>query len=76
MPSTSMLLGSGIRTNAEGYILVDEAMRTNVPNVFACGDCVNFPVSCSPGQSVQRRISLPHWQIAQYQGIILGDKKY
>uniref|UniRef100_A0A1I8BDT7 Rieske domain-containing protein n=1 Tax=Meloidogyne hapla TaxID=6305 RepID=A0A1I8BDT7_MELHA len=68
MPSTSILMGSGIRTNAEGYILVDEAMKTNVPNVYACGDCVNFPISFTPGQFGERRINLPHWQIAQYQG--------
>ncbi|KAF7638257.1 Rieske domain-containing protein [Meloidogyne graminicola] len=67
MPSTSILMGSGIRTNAEGYILVDEAMRTNIPNIYACGDCVNFPIN---GQIIQRRINLPHWQIAQYQGKI------
>nr|CAD2145031.1 unnamed protein product [Meloidogyne enterolobii] len=69
MPSTSILMGSGIRTNAEGYILVDEAMRTNIPNIYACGDCVNFPISFNSGQVGERRINLPHWQVAQYQGI-------
>uniref|UniRef100_A0A915P7V3 Rieske domain-containing protein n=1 Tax=Meloidogyne floridensis TaxID=298350 RepID=A0A915P7V3_9BILA len=70
MPSTSILMGSGIRTNAEGYILVDEAMRTNIPNIYACGDCVNFPISFNSGQVGERRINLPHWQVAQYQGKI------
>jgi thioredoxin reductase len=63
-------MGSGIRMNTEGYILVDERMQTNVENIFACGDCVNFPL---PGQSngpsnSQRRANIPHWQIAQCQG--------
>ena len=61
-------MGSGIRTSTEGYVVVDERMATNVPNVYACGDCVNFPLPAPGNGAIQRRVTLPHWQIAQYQG--------
>ena len=34
----------GIQTGRRGEILVDDQMRTNVPNVFAIGDCVPGPM--------------------------------
>jgi len=34
---------SGLRLN-EGYIAVDAAMRTNIPGVFAAGDCTGKPL--------------------------------
>jgi dihydrolipoamide dehydrogenase len=34
----------GINTSKRGEILVDDQMRTNVPNVFAIGDCVPGPM--------------------------------
>jgi thioredoxin reductase (NADPH) len=35
-------LAAGIATR-EGHIIVDEAMRTNIPGVFAAGDCAGEP---------------------------------
>jgi NADPH-dependent 2,4-dienoyl-CoA reductase/sulfur reductase-like enzyme len=67
-------MGSGIHTNAEGFVLVDEQMCTNVPNVYACGDCVNFPMPSlyeddeEKPKKEKKRLNLPHWQIAQFQG--------
>lgn len=29
----------GARIDEKGNILVDEGMNTNVPNLYACGDC-------------------------------------
>ncbi len=37
-PATAWLEGSGIET-LKGCILVDETMRTNLPDVYAAGDC-------------------------------------
>jgi thioredoxin reductase (NADPH) len=37
----SALFASQIKTDAEGYILVDQRMQTNVHGVFACGDVVD-----------------------------------
>ena len=39
-PDTSFLEESGIALGARGHILVDEYMRTNVPDVYAVGDAV------------------------------------
>lgn len=30
-----------------GYVAVDRAMRTNIPGVFACGDCTGTPLQLS-----------------------------
>jgi pyruvate/2-oxoglutarate dehydrogenase complex dihydrolipoamide dehydrogenase (E3) component len=30
---------AGVTTDADGYILVDDQLRTNVPGIFALGDC-------------------------------------
>lgn len=39
-PDTSFLAGSGIGLGADGHIMVDHQMRTNVANVYAVGDAV------------------------------------
>ncbi len=39
-PNTAFLAGSGIETAPDGTIIVDGAMRTNDPSVYAAGDCV------------------------------------
>jgi pyruvate/2-oxoglutarate dehydrogenase complex dihydrolipoamide dehydrogenase (E3) component len=33
------LAQAGVRTDARGYIEVDDALRTSVPNIWAIGDC-------------------------------------
>lgn len=38
-PNTAFLEGSGIEMN-RGTIVVDQSLRTNLPDVFAAGDCV------------------------------------
>jgi pyruvate/2-oxoglutarate dehydrogenase complex dihydrolipoamide dehydrogenase (E3) component len=30
---------AGVKTDARGYIVVDDGLRTNVPNIWALGDC-------------------------------------
>jgi NADPH-dependent 2,4-dienoyl-CoA reductase/sulfur reductase-like enzyme len=40
-PDTSLLVGAGARTGARGAVVVDEAMRTGLPHVWAAGDCVH-----------------------------------
>ena len=37
--NTSFLEGSGVRLGKHGEILVDAEMKTNVPDVYAAGDC-------------------------------------
>lgn len=61
-PATQFLEGSGIALE-DGYVAVDEMLRTNVPNVFAAGDVTKFydPVFA------QRR-HVEHWDNAVRQG--------
>jgi len=37
------LPAAGINTNAQGAIQIDETLRTNVPHIFAAGDCTDQP---------------------------------
>ena len=37
------LEAAGIGINAQGAIVIDTAMRTNVPNIYAAGDCTDQP---------------------------------
>jgi NADH oxidase (H2O2-forming) len=55
-PATKLAKSIGVKTGSTGGIVVDNRMRTNVPNVFAAGACVetmhgllNIPVNLIPG---------------------------
>jgi len=39
-PETGLLVAAGAKTGARGAVVVDEEMRTGLPDVFAAGDCV------------------------------------
>ena len=39
-PETTLAAGAGATLGVKGAIAVDERMRTNLPDVFAAGDCV------------------------------------
>ncbi|UDM71569.1 CoA-disulfide reductase [Vagococcus fluvialis] len=38
-PATNFLKGSGINLRSNGAIIIDREMRTNVPDIYAAGDC-------------------------------------
>ncbi len=40
VPNTELAEAAGITRGATGALAVDAQMRTNLPNVWACGDCV------------------------------------
>ena len=40
-PNTEVAATAGIATDARGLILVDEYLRTNLPDIFAIGDCAS-----------------------------------
>ena len=40
-PDTELAADAGADLGAKGAIVVDEAMRTNLPDIFAAGDCVH-----------------------------------
>ena len=41
-PDTDFIRSSKIALNSKGYILVDDELRTNIPNVFAAGDAIEL----------------------------------
>mgnify|MGYP001578118802 FL=1 len=45
MPNTQALglANAGVRVNDRGAILVDDHLRTNVPGIYAAGDCTTLP---------------------------------
>lgn len=44
-PNTGTLVldRAGVNTDKTGHILVDNHMRTNIPHIYAAGDCTNQP---------------------------------
>ena len=50
---------AGVRTNARGFILVDENYRTTVPSIFAAGDVIGFPALASTSME-QARVAMCH----------------
>ncbi|NXS58926.1 AIFM3 factor, partial [Brachypteracias leptosomus] len=65
-PNSAFLKGTSIATDDSGAILVDLHMQTNIPNVFAAGDVVSFPVALLNGD----HSSIHHQQVAEAHGHI------
>ncbi|NWW55278.1 AIFM3 factor, partial [Pedionomus torquatus] len=65
-PNSAFLKGTAITRDDKGAILVDLHMQTNIPNVFAAGDVVSFPVALLNGD----RSSIHHQQVAEAHGHI------
>jgi len=63
LPNTDFLRESGIKTD-EGYICVDETMRTNIENIFACGS-----VSKIENQPLKSK----SWQDTVREGTLTGS---
>ncbi|XP_041882086.1 apoptosis-inducing factor 3-like isoform X2 [Corvus kubaryi] len=63
-PNSTFLKGTSIARDDKGAILVDLHMQTNIPNVFAAGDVVTFPVALLDGD----RSSIHHQQVAEAHG--------
>jgi NADH oxidase (H2O2-forming) len=42
-PNTALALAAGIKTGMSGGIIVDDGMRTSLPDVYAAGDCTEIP---------------------------------
>lgn len=39
-PNTSMAVQAGVQLGTTGAIAVNPNMQTNIPNIYACGDCI------------------------------------
>ena len=67
-PNTELAAAAGIRLGVGGAIAVDERMRTNLPDVYACGDCAEQFCAVT-GRPVYR----PLGSTAAKTGRIAGD---
>lgn len=52
--------GLSLQCDPEGYILVDSSMSTNIPNVFAAGDCCRYP-DCLDADSSMHFFQMRLW---------------
>ena len=66
-PNTKLAVEAGVRVGSRGGIIVDEYMQTNIPDIYACGDCVE---SFDPATG--RKILNMTWPNAVMQGIVAG----
>ncbi|XP_072548094.1 apoptosis inducing factor mitochondria associated 4 isoform X2 [Salminus brasiliensis] len=67
IPNSDFLKGSAVEVDSKNAVVVDKYMRTNIPDVFAAGDVVSFPLSIH----VDKRVQIGHWQLAQAH-VLLG----
>ncbi len=67
-PNTSLAESAGIRLGKTGAIAVDPQMRTNIPEIFACGDCCENYFTLN-GEKFYR----PLGSTANKTGRIVGD---
>ncbi|XP_073523796.1 apoptosis-inducing factor 3-like isoform X1 [Phyllobates terribilis] len=65
-PVSTFLKGSRIAMDTKGAIYADQFMRTSVPDVYAAGDVVSFPLAMMDGH----RANIGHWQMAHAHGRI------
>ena len=66
VPETSLAQAAGIRV--DNGIVVDRNLQTNVPGIFAAGDCCRFPLYGADGVLTR----LESWQAAGDQGALSG----
>lgn len=68
VPKTELARDAGITVNKKNAILVNKRMETNIPDIFAAGDCVE-----TWHRILQRFVYLPLGTISHKQGRIAGE---
>lgn len=66
-PDTGLAAAAGVRLGLRGAITVDRRMRTNLPDVYAAGDCVD-----TYHRLLDRHVYLPLGSTAHKQGRVAG----
>ncbi|MDR0307579.1 MAG: FAD-dependent oxidoreductase [Chitinispirillales bacterium] len=64
-PEVNMALYAGLKI--DGGILVDNHLKTSHPDIYAAGDCANFPYDV-----LGKRVRMEHWDNALNQGTTAG----
>jgi 3-phenylpropionate/trans-cinnamate dioxygenase ferredoxin reductase subunit len=64
VPNVFLAENAGLQV--DNGVVVDDFLRTSDPDIFAAGDCCNFPLQVYDG----RRVRLESWRNAQEQGAL------
>ena len=67
-PNTGLVQNTGIKTGINGAICVDRKMRTNLPDIYPAGDCVE-----TYHHLLERYIYLPLGTTSHKQGRVVGE---
>ncbi|XP_067306716.1 apoptosis inducing factor mitochondria associated 4 [Pseudorasbora parva] len=68
IPNSDFLKRTSVEIDSRHAVVVDKFMKTNIPDVFAAGDVVSFPLPLVG----HKRVNIGHWQLAQAHGRIAG----
>ncbi|XP_056119455.1 apoptosis inducing factor mitochondria associated 4 isoform X2 [Rhinichthys klamathensis goyatoka] len=68
IPNSDFLKRTSVEIDSRNAVVVDKFMKTNIPDVFAAGDVVSFPLPLVG----HKRVNIGHWQLAQAHGRIAG----
>uniref|UniRef100_A0A671M2U3 Apoptosis-inducing factor 3-like n=1 Tax=Sinocyclocheilus anshuiensis TaxID=1608454 RepID=A0A671M2U3_9TELE len=68
IPNSDFLKETSVEIDSRSAVVVDKFMKTNIPDVFAAGDVVSFPLPLVG----HKRVNTGHWQLAQAHGRISG----
>ncbi|XP_056329563.1 apoptosis inducing factor mitochondria associated 4 [Danio aesculapii] len=68
IPNSDFLKKTLVEIDSRKAVVVDKFMKTNIPDVFAAGDVVSFPLALVGHKTV----NIGHWQLAQAHGRIAG----
>ncbi|XP_026137987.1 apoptosis inducing factor mitochondria associated 4 [Carassius auratus] len=68
IPNSNFLKETSLEIDSRNAVVVDKFMKTNIPDVFAAGDVVSFPLPLVG----HKRVNIGHWQLAQAHGRIAG----
>jgi len=71
VPTTDFLKSSDIEMDVRGFVKVNETMRTNIPDVYAVGDCCAFPLAWYSGNDTP--VNIQHYQMAEKHGNTAGS---
>ncbi|ROK28224.1 Apoptosis-inducing factor 3 [Anabarilius grahami] len=64
IPNSDFLKRTSVEIDSRNAVVVDKFMKTNIPDVFAAGDVVSFPLPLVG----HKRVNIGHWQLAQAHG--------
>jgi len=70
IPATSIAKSAGVSLDEKGFIIVDKEQKTNIPGVFAAGDCTGglMQISVAVGEgsiagvSAYKYVKNPYWK--------------